>query len=75
MFQLESAWVLALLPLPLLVWWFLPAQVLPRQAALRVPLIDDFRLGGQLADSVTPRRWRQWLALLAWVLLVFAASH
>lgn len=75
MFQLESAWVLVLLPLPLLVYWLLPAQDAPRQAALRVPLIDDFRLGSDSADAVAPRRWRQWLALLAWVLLVLAASR
>jgi Ca-activated chloride channel family protein len=75
MFQLEWPWVLALLPLPLLVYWLLPAQSSPRQAALRVPLIDDFRLGGEAAESVTPRRWRQWLSLLAWILLVLAASR
>ena len=75
MFQLESAWVLALLPLPLLVYWLWPAQASPRQAALRVPLIDDFRLGGEMAEGVSPRRWQQWLSLLAWILLVLAASR
>lgn len=75
MFQLEWPWVLALLPLPLLAYWLWPAQGGPRQAALRVPLIDDFRLGGDIAEGVSPRRWRQWLSLLAWILLVLAASR
>ena len=75
MFQLEWPWVLALLPLPMLVYWLLPAQSAPRQAALRVPLIEDFRLGGEAAEGIAPRRWRQWLSLLVWILLLFAASR
>jgi Ca-activated chloride channel family protein len=75
MFQLEWPWVLAMLPLPLLVYWLLPASRGKQQAALRVPLIEDFRLGGDTAEGASPRRWRQWLCLLAWLLLVFAASR
>ena len=75
MFQLEWPWVLALLPLPLLVYWLLPASGVQRQAALRVPQIDDFRFGIDFAESVRPRRWRQWLSLLVWVLLVLATSR
>ena len=33
MFQLEWPWVLVLLPLPLLVYWLLPASGARRQAA------------------------------------------
>jgi Ca-activated chloride channel family protein len=77
MFQLEWPWVLAMLPLPLLVYWLLPASGGRQQAALRVPLIEDFRLGGDIVERASPRRWRwrQWLCLLAWLLLVFAASR
>ncbi len=75
MFQLEWPWVLALLPLPLLVYWLLPASGVQRQAALRVPQIDDFRFDIDFAESVSPRRWRQWLSLLVWVLLVLATSR
>ena len=75
MFQLEWPWVLAMLPLPLLVYWLLPASAGKQQAALRVPLIEDFRLGGDTVEGASPRRWRQWLCLLAWLLLVFAASR
>ncbi len=75
MFQLEWPQVLLLIPLPLLVYLGLPARALQQQAALRVPIIDDFRLGVIHTDEVRPRRWRQWLSLLAWVLLVLAASR
>ena len=74
MFQLEWPLVLLLIPLPLLVYLALPSSPL-QQAALRVPVIDDFRLGEMQADEVKPRRWRQWLGLLAWLLLVLAASR
>jgi Ca-activated chloride channel family protein len=75
MFQIEWPLVLLLTPLPLLVYLALPAQAQQQQAALRVPMIEDFQLGGVQADEVKPYRWRQWLYLLAWLLLVFAASR
>ena len=75
MFQLEWPLVLLLTPLPLLVYLALPARVQQQQAALRVPVIEDFQLGGVQADEVRSYRWRQWLYLLAWLLLVFAASR
>ena len=75
MFQLEWPWILVVLPLPLLVYWLLPAKPGVTQAALRVPLIEDFRLGGPATPGRTPRRWRLWLAVVAWVLLVLAASR
>lgn len=75
MFQLEWPLVLLLIPLPLLVYLALPAPALPRQAALQVPMIEDFELGAVTADEVKPQRWQQWLSLLVWLLLVFAASR
>ena len=75
MFQLEWPQVLLLIPLPLLVYLAVPARALQQQAALRVPVIDDFRLGVTQTDQVKPHRWRQWLSLLAWLLLVLAASR
>ncbi len=74
MFQLEWPLVLLVVPLPLLVYLALPASPL-QQAALRVPVIDDFRLGAMGTNEIKPRRWRQWLGLLAWLLLVLAASR
>ena len=75
MFQLEWPLVLLLLPLPLLVYLLWPAAGQAQQAALRVPVIDDFQLGAASGASITPRRWQQWLSLLAWILLVLAASR
>lgn len=75
MFQLEWPWVLAVLPLPLLAYWLLPASGARQQAALRVPLIEDFRFGIESVEGISPQRWRQLLSLLAWMLLVFAASR
>lgn len=75
MFQLEWPLVLLLLPLPLLVYHLSPASGQAQQAALRVPVLDDFRLGAGDYAGIAPQRWRQWLSLLAWVLLVLAASR
>jgi Ca-activated chloride channel family protein len=74
-FQLEWPQVLLVIPLPLLVYLALPARPLQQQAALRVPVIDDFRFGATQADEIKPHRWRQWLSLLAWLLMVLAASR
>jgi len=75
MFQIEWPLVLLLVPLPLLVYLTLPARAQQQQAALRVPMIEDFQLGGVQADEVKSYRWRQFLSLLAWLLLVIAASR
>ena len=75
MFQLEWPLVFLLLPLPLLVYFGLPTRLLQQQAALRVPFVDDFRLGQVAMRDLPRRRWRQILSLLAWSLLVLAASR
>ena len=75
MLQLEWPLALLLLPLPILVHLALPPGRLPQQAALRVPEIGDFRLGSQSAGTPRLRRWRLWLAVLIWMLTVFAASR
>ena len=75
MFQIEWPLVLLVIPLPLLVYLILPARTQQQQAALRVPMIEDFQLGGVQADEVKSYHWRQLLSLLAWLLLVIAASR
>ncbi|TBR35981.1 MULTISPECIES: VWA domain-containing protein [Dyella] len=78
MFQLEYPWLLLALPLPLLVWWLLPAYG-ERTRAIRVPFFDDVAL----ATGQTPARgavilrsnWlRRILAPLCWVLVVVATA-
>ena len=75
MFQFEWPLVLLLLPLPVLVYMAMPALALKQQAALRVPVIDDFRLGSMQAGEARLQRWKRWLSVLAWLLLVLAASR
>jgi len=75
MFQIEWPWALLLLPLPLLVYFGIPARGLRQQAALRVPFIEDFRLGMASVKQIDAKRWWRWLSLVAWILLVFAASR
>jgi Ca-activated chloride channel family protein len=75
MFQLEWPLALLLLPLPALVYFAMPTQTLQQQAALQVPVLDDFRLGTTPRAVLKPRRWRQLLSLLGWILLVLAASR
>jgi len=75
MFQLEWPLVLLLIPLPALIYYAMPVRALRQQAALRVPTLDDFRLGTSARAEIKPRRWRQLLCLLAWLLLVLAASR
>jgi len=75
MFQLEWPLVLLLIPLPALIYYAMPVRAQRQQAALRVPTLEDFRLGTSQRAEIKPRRWRQLLCLLAWLLLVLAASR
>ncbi len=75
MLQIEWPLALLLLPLPLLVYLGLPARSSLEQAALRVPEIDDFGFGAVGGRRAVPRRWRQMLSLVAWILLVLAAAR
>jgi len=73
MISLAWPWVLAALPLPLL------ARLLPRAeagvgAALRLPFYAELP-GMASGDSGRYSRWRIAVALLAWALLVVAASR
>ena len=73
MFQIEWPLVLLFLPLPVLIYYALPDRQM-QQAALRVPHIEDFQLTRE-DRQVSPKRWSQWLSLVAWILLVLAASR
>ncbi|MDP1774400.1 MAG: VWA domain-containing protein [Methylobacter sp.] len=74
MIHFEWPWLLAALPLPLLIRWLVTANSPAEQAALKVPFLDDFsdvetRAVGQ------PRQWPLLLAALAWLLLVIACTR
>lgn len=73
MFSLEWPWVLALLPLPLIIWYFIsPAR--PRLGqALRLPFYHE--LTGLESQHTKINSWHWWLAVTAWMLLVAAAAR
>ncbi|MDD2724801.1 MAG: VWA domain-containing protein [Methylovulum sp.] len=73
MIHLEWPWLLAALPLPLAVRWLLPAHQAVKQAALRVPFLDDF--AGAETVLVSQQKYSLWLAIAAWCLLVFACTR
>ncbi|MEY3808320.1 MAG: hypothetical protein RI893_1296 [Pseudomonadota bacterium] len=74
MMHFEWPWLLAVLPLPLLIRWLLPAHKPAEQSALKVPFLEDFSGGETKAISQT-RQWPLWLAALAWLLLVIASTR
>ena len=63
-------WMFALLPLPLLVWWLVPAAA--PGAALHLP--QPVTLAAS-RDTRSRPRWRVALALLAWLLVIAAAAR
>ena len=75
MFQFEWPWVFLALPLPLLVYYLFPAGVERQEAALRVPFLEDFRLSQQVGFHAHKKNALKAMCLLAWLLLVVAASR
>lgn len=79
MYQLDQPWLLAVLPLPVLVWWLVPAYR-KTVAALRIPFFDEVAEAAGVtptAGSIVPRRnWAQkLLAPLCWFLIVLALAR
>ena len=74
MIHIEWPWLLACLPLPLLIRWLLPASNPVEQAALKVPFLEDF---GQQQSQYgrQPKKWPFFLAFFAWFLLVIASTR
>lgn len=79
MYQLEYPWLLALLPLPLLVWWLLPPYR-EQTASVRLAFFAEVARAAGLAPSpgaVVPKtNWLQKvLAPLCWALVVLALAR
>ncbi|WP_394752973.1 vWA domain-containing protein [Crenothrix sp.] len=74
MIHFEWPWLLAALPLPLLIRWLMPATVPIEQAALKVPFLDDFSVENSRAVLPT-RKWPLFLMTLAWCLLIVASTR
>lgn len=75
MIHFEWPWCWLLLPLPWLVWRWLPPVSAQREAALRVPFLDDFDTPGNPHSKPTTGNGYWWLAALAWGLLIAAAAR
>jgi Ca-activated chloride channel family protein len=75
MLQLDWPWILLLLPLPLVVYFGLPARPAGQDAALQVPFLDDFNLSQQASRRQLKSHWVKYLSLFAWCLMVLAASR
>jgi len=75
MIDFEWPWMIWLLPLPLLVRYFMRPVALKKEAALRVPFMQDF--AGQSSRRFGSRtsRWYLMLAAIAWILLILAAMR
>ena len=74
MIHFEWPLLILALPLPLLIRWLLPADMPEQQAALKVPFLDDFTTDE--TSSVTQNhQWPLLLAMIAWLLLVFACMR
>ena len=68
-------WLVLLLPLPLLVRYFLRPAESVSEAALRVPFINEFNLEGNNEHHIAVKKHLFWLAILAWVLLILAVMR
>lgn len=68
-------WLFALLPLPFLLRLVVPEAGSGKDAALRVPYLDDFESGHTGALQRSLRRWPLFVYLLLWSCLVCAAAR
>ncbi len=63
-------------PLPLIIYWLLPRAKDTTPQAIRMPMYA--RLQGQLGGNqktASSTRWRVWMAILIWLLMVLAAAR
>ena len=79
MYQLDYPWLLALLPLPILVWWLAPPYR-EETASIKLPFFSEVAKAVGIAPTpgaVVPRtNWLQkLLAPLCWVLVVVALAR
>lgn len=74
MIHFDWPWLILLLPLPWLIRRFIQPAVAAREAALRVPFLEDFT-ESDAQNFKQIKRWALWLAVLAWLLLIFASMR
>ena len=75
MIEFEWPWMLALLPLPLIFRFILKPVVTAKEAALRVPFMDDFEHQSSNYFATRTKKWIIMLAILAWFSLIVASMR
>lgn len=75
MWSLAWPWALLALPLPLVAALLLPEARGLRDAGLKVPALSQFGMLARRSKSEHLSNWRIWVAAIAWILLVLAASR
>jgi Ca-activated chloride channel family protein len=79
MYQLDHPWLLLVLPVPLLVWWLLPAHR-ETSASVRLPFFDQVAEAAGVRPTegsvIARRTWPQLLCeSLSWSLIVLALAR
>jgi len=75
MWSLAWPWMLAALPLPLLVRAWIPAVTGNSESGLKVPSLQRFSSLNERSEAQQLLNWRFWLLVVAWILLVIAAAR
>ncbi len=75
MFEFAWPWMFLLLPLPLLIWYFVPPLAARHGSALRIPYLDDFSAVAADEISINSRKLPLLLLLLGWLALVTATAR
>jgi len=75
MWSLAWPWMLAALPLPLIVRKFVPAMAGGADAGLKVPSLTGFALLNERSQVEQLLNWRFWLMVVAWIMLVLASAR
>ncbi len=68
-------WAFLFLPLPWLLRKLVPEATSMQEAGLKVPSFRGFAMLSGRSDTEQLVNWRFWVALMAWLLLVFAAAR
>lgn len=79
MYQLDYPWLLALLPVPLLIWWLVPPYR-EETASIRLPFFDEVAKAAGVTPTegsvVRRMNWAQrLLAPVCWALIVLALAR
>ena len=75
MFSFHWWWMVAILPLPLVVRWLLPAVPARREAALKVPFFEALNQLPASGQGLGGGAWKLIVASLMWCLLVMAVMR